>query len=67
MLSILNSKGEFNRSYIPRLQVEEKPQGPEEEIKKGEEQTIRLLREQDGDWEKCKARELGATAILGPM
>ena len=65
--AILNSKGEFNRSYIPRLQVEEEPEGADEEIKKGEEQTSRLLREQDGDWERCKARELGATAILGPM
>ena len=65
--AILNSKGEFNRSYIPRLQVEEEPEGAEEERRKGEEQTNRLLKELDGDWEEGKARELGATAILGPM
>ena len=64
--AILNSKGEFNRSYIPRLQVEEEPEGAAEERTKIKESVNRILREQDGDWERGKTRELGSEAILGP-
>ena len=64
--AILNSKGEFNRSYIPRFQVEEVPEGAAEERCKAKESTNRLLREQDGDWERRKLRELGTEAKLGP-
>ena len=53
--AILNSKGEFSRSYIQRLQVVE-----EETVEnKGDrEQTAKLLREQDKVWETTRAREL---------
>ena len=62
--AILNSKGEFSRSYIPRLQVVE-----EEAVENNgdREQTAKQLREQDRDWETTRARELGRNAILGPM
>ena len=30
------------------------------------ESTNKILREQDGNWERGKARELGTEAILGP-
>ena len=64
--AILNSRGEFNRSYIPRLQIEEEREGANEELVKTREQTNKLLRDQDGSWEQQKARELGNEAILGP-
>ena len=42
--AILNSRGEFSRSYIPRLQVVEE----EPVVENGDrEQSARLLREQD--------------------
>ena len=60
----MNSKGEFSRSYIPRLQVVE-----EEAVENNgdREQTAKQLREQDRAWETTRARELGRNAILGPM
>ena len=61
--AILNSRGEFSRCHIPRLQVVEEEQQMDS---KEREQNTRLLREQDRDWEKNKAMELGAEAILGP-
>ena len=64
--AILNSRGEFNRSYIPRLQVEEQEEGASEVRIEAKEHTNRLLREQDGELERRKAEELGANAILGP-
>ena len=65
--AILNSRGEFNRSHIPRLQiVEEEKEGATDEQRLTREQTNRLLREQDGSWERQKAVELGNDAILGP-
>ena len=62
--AILNSKGEFSRSYIPRLQVVE-----EEAVENSgdREQTAEQLREQDRAWETTRTRELGRNAILGPM
>ena len=51
--SVLNSRGEFNRCYIPRLRVEEPSKV--EELEKWEEQelekTMELLREEDKQWE----------------
>ena len=64
--AILNSRGEFNRSYIPRLQIEEEREEATEELKLTREHTNKLLREQDGSWEQQKAEELGCDAILGP-
>ena len=65
--AILNSRGEFNRSYIPRLRVEEgEPEGAEEARRKGKEQTSKLLKEQDKEWERRRAEDLGAAALLGP-
>ena len=61
--AILNSRGEFSRSHIPRLQVVEEEPQPDT---RDRELTTKLLREQDKDWEKHKALELGAEAILGP-
>ena len=61
--AILNSKGEFSRSYIPRLQVVEEEPQEDPDIR---EQTTRAMRAQDGDWEQTKQRELGRNAILGP-
>ena len=42
------------------------PEGAAEERCKAKESTNRLLREQDGDWERRKLRELGTEAKLGP-
>ena len=61
--AILNSRGEFSRSHIPRLQVVEEEQQTDTRER---ELTTKLLREQDRDWENNKAMELGAEAILGP-
>ena len=61
--AILNSRGEFSRSYIPRLQVVEEEPVVENDDR---EQSARILREQDREWESTRARELGREAILGP-
>ena len=61
--AILNSKGEFSRSYIPRLQVVPEEQGAENNMR---EITARTLKEQDVNWEQARTRELGNKAILGP-
>ena len=57
--AVLNSKGEFNRSFIPRLQLVE-----EEVIRRvelAEEQdileTVGELERRDGAWETNKTRE----------
>ena len=61
--AILNSTGEFSRSYIPRLQVvEEEPK----EDTGTKEKTSKYLKEQEGEWEHSKTVELGRDAILGP-
>ena len=62
--AILNSKGEFSRSYIPRLQVVEEEPKDDAGTK---EKTSKYLREQEGEWEHSKTMELGRDAILGPM
>ena len=61
--AILNSRGEFSRCYIPRLQVVQEEQ---ENNNDGREITAKLLREHDKTWEESRARELGNEAILGP-
>ena len=61
--AILNSKGEFSRSYIPRLQVPEEDQGA---VNNDREITAKLLKEQDINWEQNRTRELGNRAIMGP-
>ena len=61
--AILNSKGEFSRSYIPRLQVPEEDQGAENSER---ELSATILKEQDIQWEQSRSRELGDRAILGP-
>ena len=58
--AILNSCGEFNRSYISRLQIVEEREGATEELKLTREHTNKLLRKQDGSWEQQKADELGS-------
>ena len=63
----MNSKGEFNRCHIPRLRVEEEePEDSKQESRKKREQTNKLLREQDKEWERTRTEELGAGAKLGP-
>ena len=62
--SVLNSCGEFNRCYIPRLRVEEPSKV--EELEKWEEQelekTMELLREKDSQWEgRMKGRRQEGT------
>ena len=65
--AVLNSKGEFNRSYIPRLRVEEEePTEAREARIKEKEQLNVILEEQDSAWEKEKVKKLGADAIMGP-
>ena len=65
--AILNSRGEFNRSHIPRLRVEEKEsEGSKMANKKEKEQFRKKLKEQDEAWERERAGELGASALLGP-
>ena len=61
--AILNSKGEFSRSHIPRLQVPEEDQGAENTER---ELSAKILKEQDIQWEQNRSRELGDRAILGP-
>ena len=55
---------EINRSHIPRLQNEEEREGAKDERRLTREHTNKLLREQDGSWERQKAVELGSDAIL---
>ena len=61
--AILNSKGEFSRSYIPRLQVveEEFQEDAGARVK-----SMEHLKEQEGEWEQSRRRELGKEAVLGP-
>ena len=66
---ILNSKGEYNRSHIPRLQVEEEEvtNKREQELKKDEEQLdITLTREQRyWEQEKTKDRDEERRKVVG--
>ena len=64
--AILNSRGEFNRSHIPRLQIEDKePEGAAESRKKDREQNRKVLKEQDKNWEEDRAREMGVNGRMG--
>ena len=65
--AVLNSRGEFNRSYIPRLRVveEEEPEEEKEARLENRELLNRELREQDLSWEKTKVGELGRNAFMG--
>ena len=64
----MNSRGEFNRSYIPRLQVvEEEPEGAVQARMEDNRKKRTQLKEQDIAWERSKVTELGAEAVLGPM
>ena len=60
--AILNSKAEYNRSYIPRLQLEEQSCIRERELeeKRMEDEMIRELDLTQAEWEQKKARERGA-------
>ena len=66
--SVLNSKAEFNRCYIPRLRVEE--QDKIEEMEKLEEQELAEVKEnlleEDRSWEQAKgaARSRAARSTL---
>ena len=66
--SVLNSKAEFNRCYIPRLKVEE--QDKIEEMEKLEEQELAEVKEnlleEDRSWEQAKgaARSRAARSTL---
>ena len=65
--AILNSRGEFNRSHIPRLRIEEEePAGAREARMKEREHIRKNLKEQDKAWEQRRAEALGAEAICGP-
>ena len=61
--AILNSRGEFSRSHIPRLQIE---MGEQHDNLEHREKTSKHLREQDMEWEQHRRRELGDSAIMGP-
>ena len=54
----MNSRAEFNRSHIPRLQVEELD---EEQIaaqeQKERDDIMKLLQEEDNNWEQSKGKE----------
>ena len=56
---ILNSKAEYNRSHIPRLQLEEedKVKKREEEMKKEEDRRNKLLEVEQQGWEQDRTRE----------
>ena len=64
---VLNSRGQFNRSYIPRLVVveEEEPEEENEARLESRELLKRELREQDLAWESNKVGELGREAFMG--
>ena len=65
--AVLNSRGEFNRSFIPRLQLVEEQVIKELETAEEEEQeeTRRQLVGSDGDWEQRKARDRAAPKLDG--
>ena len=65
--AVLNSRGEFDRSYIPTLRVveEEEPEEEKEARLENRELLNRELREQDLSWEKTKVGELGRKAFMG--
>ena len=48
--AILNSRGEFNRSHIPRLKIEE-TEHPDDGGDQHKKKTRKILREQDKQWE----------------
>ena len=58
---ILNSKGEFNRCYIPRLVVHEEDEGSKkmrmDEEAKEEDLLVKCLEEEESNWMGRKARE----------
>ena len=58
---ILNSRSEFNRSHIPRLQVEEeeKIKKREEEIEKEDVLMNKILESEELQWEQTKLKKIG--------
>ena len=60
--AILNSKAEYNRSYIPRLQLEEQSciRKRELEEKRMEDEMIRELDLTQAEWEQKKTKVRGA-------
>ena len=59
MGAILNSKAEFNRCFIPRLQLQEQKtvEELEEEERSQEEETERELKKNQEQWEQGKVRD----------
>ena len=65
--AILNSRGEFNRSYIPRLMVKEEDEEKDRHLRIEEKKLrCRTLREQDVTWEQLRREEMGDGAKMGP-
>ena len=65
--AILNSRGEFSRSYIPRLTVKEEDEEKDRDLRIEEKRLrSRTLREQDVSWEQLRREEMGDDAKLGP-
>ena len=64
--SVLNSRAEFNRCYIPRLKVEEQDKIKEmEQLEMLETQEVgRALKEQDVRWEKGKSTRRTSKELL---
>ena len=59
----MNSRGEFNRCHIPKLQIEEEePEGAKETRKNARVQIQKVLREQDKNREDTRVKELRLTA-----
>ena len=53
---ILNSKGEINRAYIPRLVLEQTEEGEEDSTKEEELRITRELDQEQYDWEQQKMK-----------
>ena len=65
--AILNSRGEFNWSYIQRLVVKEEDEEKDRNLRIEEKkQRSRTLREQDMTWEQLRREEMGDGAKMGP-
>ena len=64
----MNSKSEFNRSYIPRLKVEEhdKIKEMEQHEEEAREALMETLKEEDELWERSKnVKKTGGTMVMG--
>ena len=62
----MNSRGEFNRCYIPRLRIVEEEEVEGKTSTTEREQNRKTLREQDRNWENSRIKELGTSARMGP-